>query len=165
VQRSRPAQVSCRCLYQSQSICCYIHIVALISEGRFVRSPIDIDREQGPVGNGGPFLLRALRLVTAGAFGFFSLVQSGDRPDRYGRSRRLATMPSSPNLHACWKTIAPSAPSICSDSWIPLEDSDATCGRAATRALPEPVGRAYHNLAAYRARHLLYVLRSKCYPR
>ena len=32
--------------------------------------------------------------MAAGASGFLTLIQSGERPDRYGRSRRLATMPS-----------------------------------------------------------------------
>jgi hypothetical protein len=30
--------------------------------------------------------------LAAGASGFFTLIQSGDRPDRYGRSLRMATM-------------------------------------------------------------------------
>ena len=49
--------------------------------------------------------------IAAGASGFFTLIQSGDLPDRYGRSRRLATMPSSPSAQACLNTISPSAPS------------------------------------------------------
>jgi hypothetical protein len=49
------------CLYESQSIFRYIHFARLISEARLIRSPVDIDRDQGSVGNGGPFLLRALR--------------------------------------------------------------------------------------------------------
>jgi hypothetical protein len=39
-------------------------MMALVSESRFVRSPIDIDRGQGSVGTAGPFLLRALRRRT-----------------------------------------------------------------------------------------------------
>src|SRR6476660_1544224 len=38
-----------------------------------------------------------MTLVSAGAFGFLTLIQCGERPDRYGLSRRLATMPSSPS--------------------------------------------------------------------
>jgi hypothetical protein len=37
--------------------------------------------------------ISAIRLI-AGLSGFFTLIQSGHRPDRYGRSRRFATMPS-----------------------------------------------------------------------
>jgi hypothetical protein len=37
-----------------------------------------------------------ITLVAAGASGFLTLSQSGERPERYGRPRRLATMPSSP---------------------------------------------------------------------
>ena len=50
------------CLYERWSIFRYIHFARLISEARLVRSPMDIDCDQGSVGNGGPFLLRALRL-------------------------------------------------------------------------------------------------------
>jgi len=39
-------------------------------------------------------------LVAAGASGFFTLIQSGDRPDLYGLSRRFATVPSSPMRQA-----------------------------------------------------------------
>ncbi len=38
--------------------------------------------------------------VAAGALGFRTLIQSAHRLDRYGRSRRLATMPSAPSAHA-----------------------------------------------------------------
>jgi hypothetical protein len=34
-----------------------------------------------------------MTLVAAGASGFLTLIQSGDLPERYGRSRRLGTMP------------------------------------------------------------------------
>jgi hypothetical protein len=34
----------------------------------------------------------------AGCFRFFTLIQSGDRPARYGRSRRFETKPSKPML-------------------------------------------------------------------
>jgi hypothetical protein len=44
------------CLYECQSIKRYIHFAHLIGEAQLVRSPVDIDREQGSVGNGGPFL-------------------------------------------------------------------------------------------------------------
>ena len=37
----------------------------------------------------------SMTLVAAGASGFLTLIQSGERPERYGRSRRFATMPSS----------------------------------------------------------------------
>jgi hypothetical protein len=43
-----------------------------------------------------PSLSRAhhsMILVAAGAFGFLTLIQSGDRPERYGIARRFATMP------------------------------------------------------------------------
>src|SRR5262245_26497380 len=39
--------------------------------------------------------------VAAGASGFFTLTQSGDRPERYGASRRFDTMPSRPSAQAC----------------------------------------------------------------
>jgi hypothetical protein len=55
----------------------------------------------------GPFH-HSITLVAAGASGFLTLTQSGERPDRYGRSRRLATMPSRPMRHACRNTIVPS---------------------------------------------------------
>ena len=51
--------------------------------------------------------------VAAGAFGFVIFTQSGEHPDWYGRSRRLATMPSRPMRHACRNTISPSAPLRC----------------------------------------------------
>lgn len=37
---------------------------------------------------------------TARALGFFTLIQSRERPERYGASRRFETMPSSPSSHA-----------------------------------------------------------------
>ncbi len=43
--------------------------------------------------------------IAAGASGFLTLIQSGDRPERYGRSRRLATMSSSPSLRAWRNTV------------------------------------------------------------
>ena len=36
----------------------------------------------------------------AGCFRFLTLIQSGDRPARYGRSRRFDTRPSKPMLQA-----------------------------------------------------------------
>jgi hypothetical protein len=46
-QRSRPASISCTYLYENQSIRRYIHFVPLIGEDPLVRSPIDINRDQG----------------------------------------------------------------------------------------------------------------------
>ena len=46
-QRSRPASISCTYLYKNQSIRRYIHFVHLIGEDSLVRSPIDINRDQG----------------------------------------------------------------------------------------------------------------------
>jgi hypothetical protein len=40
--------------------------------------------------------------VAAGASGFFTFTQSAHRPERYGRSRRFATMPSAPSAQA-WR--------------------------------------------------------------
>ena len=51
--------------------------------------------------------------------GFLTLIQSGERPDRYGRSRRLATMPSRPMAQACRNTVVPSVPSRCSERRMP----------------------------------------------
>jgi hypothetical protein len=48
--------------------------------------------------------------VAAGAPGFRTFTQSAHRPDRYGRSRRFATMPSSPMAQTCLNTVAPSLP-------------------------------------------------------
>ena len=45
-------------------------------------------------GVGHSFSYASISLPAAGAFGFLTLIQSGDRPERYGRSRRLATMPA-----------------------------------------------------------------------
>jgi hypothetical protein len=45
-------------------------------------------------------LAYSITLVAAGASGFLTLIQSGERPDRYGLSRRFATMPSSPMAQA-----------------------------------------------------------------
>src|SRR5437762_2617964 len=39
----------------------------------------------------------------AGAFGFLTLIQCGERPRRYIEPRRLLTMPSHPSLHASRK--------------------------------------------------------------
>ena len=39
---------------------------------------------------------RSITPVAAGASGFRTLIQSGHRPDRYGLSRRLATIPPNP---------------------------------------------------------------------
>src|SRR5262245_59690173 len=55
----------------------------------------------------------ASRFTAAGAFGFFILSQSGERPERYIESLRFETTPSSPILQAWAKTVGPS-PSICS---------------------------------------------------
>src|SRR5262245_34796610 len=55
---------------------------------------------------------------TAGAFGFFILSQSGERPERYIESLRFETTPSSPILQAWAKTVGPS-PSICSLNRMP----------------------------------------------
>jgi hypothetical protein len=41
---------------------------------------------------------------TAGAFGFFDLIQCGDRPELYGESRRFDTIPSRPSSQARRKT-------------------------------------------------------------
>src|SRR5262249_41187757 len=48
-----------------------------------------------------------------GAFEFFILSQSGERPERYIESLRFDTIPSSPILQAWAKTVGPS-PSMCS---------------------------------------------------
>src|SRR6516162_3271497 len=45
---------------------------------------------------------------TAGAFGFLTLTQCGERPELYGESSRFDTMPSQPSVQACLKIIAPS---------------------------------------------------------
>jgi hypothetical protein len=37
---------------------------------------------------------------TAGEAGFLTLIQSADRPNRYGEPRRFDTMPSQPSLQA-----------------------------------------------------------------
>jgi hypothetical protein len=63
-QRTVLGKLSCTRLYERESIFRYIHLARLISEARLVRSPMDIDRDQGPVGNNGPFLLTALRPTT-----------------------------------------------------------------------------------------------------
>jgi hypothetical protein len=39
--------------------------------------------------------------VTGGAFGFLTLSQCADRPDRYGDPSRFDTIPSQPSLQAC----------------------------------------------------------------
>jgi hypothetical protein len=39
--------------------------------------------------------------VTAGAVGFLTFIQSGERPDRYDEPSRLDTMPSQPSAQAC----------------------------------------------------------------
>ena len=39
--------------------------------------------------------------LTAGAAGFFTFTQCGERPDLYGEPRRFDTMPSQPSAHAC----------------------------------------------------------------
>jgi hypothetical protein len=49
-QRSRPARISCICLYAHQSIYRYIHFAVPIGEGRLVRSPVNFDRHLGFVG-------------------------------------------------------------------------------------------------------------------
>src|SRR6516225_2541491 len=43
--------------------------------------------------------------VAAGTSGYLTLVQSGDRPQRYGLSRRLATMPARP-MRQAWRNAA-----------------------------------------------------------
>jgi hypothetical protein len=45
---------------------------------------------------------------TAGARGFLTLSQCGERPERYAEPSRLETMPSQPSLHACLNTMSPS---------------------------------------------------------
>jgi hypothetical protein len=52
-------------------------------------------------------------LRAAGLAGFLTLIQHCDRPERYGKSRRFETMPSSPIKQACLKMMAPS-PARCS---------------------------------------------------
>jgi len=54
----------------------------------------------------------------AGLFGFLTLIQSRDGPDRYGAVSRFDTMPSKPSLQACRNTTAPSS-SVCSLKTIP----------------------------------------------
>jgi hypothetical protein len=41
----------------------------------------------------------------AGLSGFLTFSQSRDGPDRYGALKRFDTMPSNPNLQACWNTV------------------------------------------------------------
>ena len=48
--------------------------------------------------------------LTASQSGFFILIQSGDRPERYTERRSLLTMPSSFSLQACRK-ISSASPS------------------------------------------------------
>ncbi len=43
-------------------------------------------------------------------FGFFTFTQCGDRPERYGRSRRFDTKPSSPILQAARNRSGPISP-------------------------------------------------------
>jgi len=43
-----------------------------------------------------PLSHHSITLLAAGAAGFLTLIQSLVRPDRYGLSRRLATMPRAP---------------------------------------------------------------------
>jgi hypothetical protein len=50
---------------------------------------------------------------TAGACGFLNLSQSGERPDRYRDPSRFETIPSSPILQACWKTVLVEAHTVC----------------------------------------------------
>jgi hypothetical protein len=45
---------------------------------------------------------------TAGAFGFLTCTQCGERPERYSEPIRFETMPSQPSLQACSKTMSPS---------------------------------------------------------
>src|SRR5438045_7022737 len=47
---------------------------------------------------------------TDGCFGFLTLSQCGDGPARYLLSRRLETMPSSPNLQAARNRSEPISP-------------------------------------------------------
>ena len=58
---------------------------------------------QGERGHRGPPIIFRTRF-TASHAGFFIFNQSLERPERYGESLRFETMPSSPILHACWKT-------------------------------------------------------------
>ena len=51
---------------------------------------------------------------TAMLAGFRTLIQAEYRPERYGASMRLETMPSAPSLHVCSNTSAPSAAAMCS---------------------------------------------------
>jgi hypothetical protein len=50
---------------------------------------------------------------TAGAAGFLLLIQSRERPERYGEPRRFETMPSRPSLQA-WRNTMSLGSSICS---------------------------------------------------
>jgi len=49
----------------------------------------------------GLFARRSITRLAASPIGFLTLTQSAHRPDRYGRLRRFATMPSAPSAHAC----------------------------------------------------------------
>jgi hypothetical protein len=51
--------------------------------------------------------------VAAGAFGFLTLIQVFDGPERYGASSLFETMPSRPSLQTALNILAPS-PSECS---------------------------------------------------
>jgi hypothetical protein len=74
---------------------------------------------------------RALRI--AGLSGFFTLIQSRDGPDRQGALSRFDTMPSSPNLQACWNTVAPSS-SVCSLNTMPAVEPASSRASFALRS-------------------------------
>jgi hypothetical protein len=71
-------------------------------------------------------LVRTITLLPALALGVAAcqlvpvlmVRQSGERPERYAESLRFDTIPSSPILQACAKTVAPS-PSMCSLNRMP----------------------------------------------
>ena len=64
----------------------------------------------------------------AGCFRFFTLIQSGDRPARYGRSRRFETKPSKPKLQAARNRSAPISP--CSKSLTKMPSGRRANSRA-----------------------------------
>jgi hypothetical protein len=70
---------------------------------------------------------------TAAAFGFLDLTQCGERPELYGESRRLDTMPSRPSLQACSNTSTPSSSSRCSLNRRPGDAAASTSANVALR--------------------------------